>query len=57
LSGVGQPRGNVSSWRILLKNSSLVAATKRDSIDLLRIDGGGDDGRTFGIAKPVFLPV
>ena len=49
--------GIVSSSPILLKNSSLAAATKRDSIDFTRIDGGGDDGRAFRIAGSVFLPV
>jgi len=32
-------------------------AMKRDSIDFARIDGGGGDGRTFGIAGTVFLPI
>ena len=42
---------------ILLKNSALAAAAKRDSIDVARIDGGDDDGRAFGIAGAVFLPI
>jgi hypothetical protein len=40
-----------------LKNSALGVAAKRDSIGCARIDGGGDDGRAFGIAGSVFLPV
>src|SRR5688572_14514022 len=48
-------RRAVHTWRILLKNSALGAAAKRDSIDCARIDGGSDDGREFGIAGTVFL--
>jgi hypothetical protein len=45
---------NVSFWRIVLKNSLLLTATKRDSLCIALVDGVGDDGRAVWIAGGSF---
>jgi hypothetical protein len=48
---------NVQDWQILLKNSLLAGALKRDSLCIAAVGGGGNDGGAVGMAGAVLLPL